>query len=113
MGYTGQAGTYTTQCTGPSSTTDYSDIVYATGTLTVNPSSAQVTVTASSPTITYGDAAPTITAGYSGLACTDTSLAGVSCSIVGYTGQAGTYTTQCTGPSSTTDYSATPTPPAP
>ena len=112
-GYTGQAGTYTTECTGPSSTNDYSTIVYATGTLTVNAASATVTVTASSPTITYGDATPTITASYSGLISGDTSIAGVTCSIEGYTGQAGTYTTECTGPSSTDDYARSSTPRAP
>ena len=104
MGYTGQAGTYTTQCTGPSSTTDYRDIVYATGTLTVNPSSAQVTVTASSPTITYGEwprPSPRLQrpGRHGHLDC------GGRYSIVGYTGHAGTFTTHCTGPLSTTDYS--------
>ena len=104
-GYTGHAGTYTTECTGPNSTNDYSTITYATGTLTVNAASATVTVTASSPTITYGDATPTITASYSGLLGGDTSIADVTCSIEGYTGHAGTYTTECTGPNSTNDYS--------
>ena len=71
----------------------------------MNAASATVTVTASSPTITYGDATPTIMASYSGLLGGDTSIADVTCSIEGYTGHAGTYTTECTGPNSTNDYS--------
>ena len=112
-GYTGHAGTYTTECTGPNSTNDYSTITYATGTLTVNAASATVTVTASSPTITYGDATPTITASYSGLLGGDTSIADVTCSIKGYTGHAGTYTTECTGRTRPTTTARSPTPRAP
>lgn len=76
---------------------------------TVNPSAATVTVTASSPSaISYGDSAPAVSPSYSGLLGTDTSIAGVSCSVSGYSvgSPAGTYSTTCTGPSSTVDYSS-------
>ena len=90
-------------------------IVYATGTLTVLTRPRRPSrLTANSPTITYGDATPTITASYSGLIGGDTSIAGVTCSIEGYTGQAGTYTTEVHRPANpTNDYARSPTPRAP
>ncbi|HEY5110760.1 MAG TPA: MBG domain-containing protein [Acidimicrobiales bacterium] len=75
---------------------------------TVNPSAATVTVSASSPAaITYGASAPAVSASYSGLLGGDSSIAGVTCSVTGYSvgSSAGTYTTTCTGPPSTADYS--------
>ena len=99
VGYTGQAGTYTTQCTGPSSTTDYATIVYVTGTLTVNPSSADGHGHRQLADDHLRRRGPDHHRWLQRPGGTDTSLAGVTCSIVGYTGQAGTYTTQCTGPS--------------
>jgi outer membrane protein OmpA-like peptidoglycan-associated protein len=98
-------GTYPTMCSG-ASTTDYTDINYLDGTLTVSPVTATVVVTASSPSINYGDAAPTPTALYSGLTYAS-SLAGVVCSNSFVAGEGpGTYDTTCTGPSSTIDYTS-------
>jgi hypothetical protein len=101
------AGSYATTCTGPAATADYSNITYVNGSLAVAASAATVTVTASSPSaISYGDGAPTVSATYSGLLGADTSIVGVTCSVSGYSAGSpvGSYTTTCSGPSSTSNY---------
>jgi hypothetical protein len=91
----GAAGTYTTSCTGAADA-DYS-ITYKPGTLTIT--KAPLTITASSPTITYDGSVPAVAPTYSGLMHGDTAPAAPpTCSSTApSSGDAGTYTTSCSG----------------